>query len=41
MSAMPKFSVRNGCMLRCAWLPPTFVTDVGLSDVRPGELPAA
>ena len=29
-SAMQKLSVRNGCMFRCAWLPPTFVTVAGL-----------
>ena len=29
-SAMQKLSVRNGCMLRCAWLPPMFATDAGI-----------
>ena len=37
--AMQKFSVRNGCMFRCAWLPPTLVTDAG-SHRRP-RLPAS
>ena len=31
---MQKFSVRNGCMLRWAWLPPTFVIASGRSAVR-------
>ena len=34
LRAMQKFRVRNGCMFRCAWLPPTFVTLVGASAVR-------
>ena len=38
MSAMPKFNARNGCMLRCAWLPPTLVTDVGLPDINGRQL---
>src|ERR1041385_5603996 len=31
---MQKVSVRNGCIFRCAWLPPTLVTIVGLRDVK-------
>ena len=32
--AMQKLRVRNGCMLRWAWLPPVLVTVAGLSEVR-------
>jgi hypothetical protein len=31
---MPKLKVRNGCMFRWAWLPPTVPTVLGSSDVR-------
>src|SRR5436190_20322777 len=33
-NAMQKDRVRNGCMFRCAWLPPTFVTDAAFMAPR-------
>src|SRR5579864_8224272 len=33
-SAMQKLRVRNGCMFRCAWLPPTLARVAGSNDVR-------
>ena len=32
-SAIQNESVRNGCMFRCAWLPPTFVMEPGFKLV--------
>src|SRR6202035_2076065 len=35
--AIEKFSTRNGCMFRWAWLPPTFAMVVGFIAARPLE----
>ena len=32
-SAMQKLRVRNGCMFKCAWLPPVLVTEPACSAV--------
>src|SRR4051812_32899972 len=32
--AMQKVNARKGCMLRCAWLPPTFEMVLGLIAVK-------
>src|SRR5579864_3832480 len=33
-SAMQRLRVRNGCMFRCAWLPPTLARVDGSNEVR-------